>query len=66
MLISDHIRLFDPNPLVGPNLPEFGPRFCDMTYAYDPACRKIAKEEADKLGMTPPGRGLFLFPRPSV
>ncbi len=64
MLISDHIRLFDPNPLVGPNLPEFGPRFCDMTYAYDPACRKIAKEEADKLGMTLQEGVYFYFPGP--
>ena len=52
MLIADHIRLFDPDPLIGCNLPEFGPRFCDMTYAYTPAYRAAAHQEARRLGMT--------------
>ena len=52
MLITDHIRLFDPDPLIGPNLPEFGPRFCDMTYAYTPALQQVARDEAAALGMT--------------
>ena len=48
MIIRDHINLI-PNPLIGPNLDEFGPRFPDMTRAYDPAlirkAEAIAKEE---------------------
>lgn len=52
MLITDHIRLFDPDPLIGPNEIAFGPRFCDMTYAYTPDYRDIARAEAGKLGMT--------------
>ena len=43
MIIRDHINLL-PNPLVGKNLDEFGPRFPDMTRPYDPAL--IAKAEA--------------------
>ncbi len=43
MIIKDHINLV-PNPLIGPNLDEFGPRFPDMTRPYSPAL--IRKAEA--------------------
>jgi purine-nucleoside phosphorylase len=50
MIIKDHINLL-PNPLIGPNINELGPRFPDMTRPYDPSLIKLAKEEAQKLGI---------------
>ena len=49
MLIVDHINLpgmLGVNPLLGPNDEFFGPRFPDMTVAYDPALRDLARETA--------------------
>jgi purine-nucleoside phosphorylase len=46
MLIADHINLLGANPLVGPNLDEVGPRFPDMSAAYDPELQRIAAEVA--------------------
>jgi purine-nucleoside phosphorylase len=53
MLITDHINLIGMaglNPLRGPNDPHLGPRFPDMSQAYDPGLRQIALEVADELG----------------
>ncbi len=51
MLIDDFINLSGRNPLRGKNLDRFGPRFPDMTYAYDRELRQIAFQEAGKLGV---------------
>lgn len=50
MIIRDHINLL-PNPLVGQNLDEFGPRFPDMTRPYDPALAESAEKIASSLGI---------------
>ena len=49
MLITDHINLIGMgglNPLRGPNLDEFGPRFPDMSRPYDPRLRALARQVA--------------------
>jgi purine-nucleoside phosphorylase len=46
MIITDHINLTGQNPLIGPNLDDFGPRFPDMTQVYDPALVRLAEEAA--------------------
>ena len=51
MVITDHISHL-PNPLIGPNMAEFGPRFPDMTRPYDPNLRAKAFELAPKIGLT--------------
>jgi purine-nucleoside phosphorylase len=46
MLIVDHINLQGTNALIGPNDEAIGPRFPDMTNAYDPALLDLAREVA--------------------
>lgn len=51
MVITDHINHL-PNPLVGPNMEEFGPRFPDMTRPYDRKLIAKALEIAGELGIS--------------
>jgi purine-nucleoside phosphorylase len=54
MLITDHINLIGiggTNPLRGPNLETFGPRFPDMSEAYDLRLRQLAQEAAQQEGI---------------
>ncbi|MFH0793018.1 MAG: purine-nucleoside phosphorylase [bacterium] len=51
MLIRDHINFTGRNPLIGPNCAEWGPRFPDLCYAYDPELGKIAHQVALKQAM---------------
>ncbi len=52
MVIRDSVNFGGVNPLIGPNLDEFGVRFPDMSRAYNPALCEIAHECAADLGMT--------------
>jgi purine-nucleoside phosphorylase len=49
--IRDHINLQGANPLIGPNDDRFGPRFPDMTHAYDREFRRFVSEEGKKLAL---------------
>jgi purine-nucleoside phosphorylase len=46
MVIADHINLTGANPLIGPNDDQWGPRFPDMTSAYDQGLRQLVRENA--------------------
>lgn len=50
MIIKDHINLL-PNPLIGKNLDDFGPRFPDMTRTYEPALISLAVKIGESLGI---------------
>jgi purine-nucleoside phosphorylase len=50
-LVSDHVNLQGTSPLVGPNDDTLGPRFPDMSDAYDPELRRQAHEAAERLGI---------------
>ncbi len=50
VVLSDHLNLQGASPLVGPNDDELGPRFPDMSNAYDSELRSLAHEAARRLG----------------
>jgi len=65
VLVCDHINFMGANPLRGPNVEEWGPRFPDMTYAYDQRLLSLAEEVAAKEGILVK-RGIYIaFPGPS-
>jgi purine-nucleoside phosphorylase len=51
VLLSDHINLLGDNPLIGSNDERLGPRFPDMSAAYDPELRALARSVARELGI---------------
>ncbi|MFH1017011.1 MAG: purine-nucleoside phosphorylase, partial [Pseudomonadota bacterium] len=65
LLIKDHINLLGANPLAGLNLDEFGPRFLDMTEAYDEDGRALAKSIARKNRIPLPEGVYAAVPGPS-
>ncbi len=58
MLIEDHLNLTGANPLTGPDEPALGPRFPDMSRAYDPDARAEAIAAAARAGI-PLRRGIY-------
>jgi purine-nucleoside phosphorylase len=52
VVLRDHINHQAANALIGPNEDRFGPRFPDMTRAYDPEFRRFVAEEGKRLKLT--------------
>ncbi|WP_371133111.1 purine-nucleoside phosphorylase [Humidesulfovibrio sp.] len=66
MLITDHINMTGQNPLTGPNIDAFGPRFPDMGRAWCPDLVALARREAVGLGLLME-RGVYMqIPGPSL
>lgn len=52
MVITDHINLTGRSPLIGPNDERLGPRFPDMSAAYDPELRRVLEDVARAQSIT--------------
>ena len=51
MMVTDHLNLTGRNPLIGPNLEEFGPRFPDMSRVYDRDLMALVRRKALELSI---------------
>jgi purine-nucleoside phosphorylase len=60
MLIADTINLSGENPLLGPNLDRFGPRFLAMADAWDADLRRLARDASERAGV-PLREGVYLM-----
>lgn len=64
MIIKDHIKLSGSSPMAGDNIPEFGPRFFDISNMYDKELRKIALDCAKSTTLTVHEGVYFFFTGP--
>lgn len=65
MLINDHINFAGTNPLMGQNIEEFGPRFPDMSNAYNKDFLSIAKKSAENNGISIQEGAYMMFTGPN-
>lgn len=65
MVIKDHINMTGINPLRGKNMDDLGPRFPDMTYAYDPHLRCLIMNTAEEMGLKVREGVYAMMPGPS-
>lgn len=67
MLIRDHLNFIPDNPLRGPNVDAWGPRFPDLSQAYDQELRHKTLAAANRLGLDRVGEGVYAaIPGPSL
>ena len=64
MIIEDHIKLNGFSPMRGPNVPEFGDRFFDISDLYSKELRDIARKCGKDSGLTIQEGVYFFFPGP--
>jgi purine-nucleoside phosphorylase len=60
MVIKDHINFHGENPAIGEEIPEFGPRFFDMTHVYDTGLIQKAQKVYKQNGI-PYREGIYAF-----
>ncbi len=67
MVIRDHLNFIPENPLRGPNVDEWGPRFPDLSAPYDAELRELAASCAARLGLPAVASGVYAaIPGPSL
>ena len=67
MIIRDHLNFLGENPLRGPNVDSWGPRFPDLSNPYDQALIKIALDSAQHCGLKKVITGVYVcIPGPSL
>jgi purine-nucleoside phosphorylase len=67
MIFRDHLNLLGDNPLRGPNVDSWGPRFPDFSIPYDPKLIKVALESAEACGLDKVVTGVYVcIPGPSL
>ncbi len=67
MVIRDHLNFLGENPLRGPNVEEWGPRFPDLSVPYHPGLIRLALDSATECGMQKVVSGVYVcIPGPSL
>jgi purine-nucleoside phosphorylase len=67
MILRDHLNFLGENPLRGPNIDVWGPRFPDLSIPYDPALIKVALDSAHHCGLKNVITGVYVcIPGPSL
>lgn len=67
MLMRDHINLIGENPLRGPNIDAWGPRFPDLSEPYDPSLVRLTLRCASRLQISEITTGIYVaLPGPSL